>query len=72
MSSLVTILFLFGFYTNKLDLIWFFRWKNVTNKLKKFIINHILVLNDIFSRSDLLEFLENIQIIKLIILIESW
>ena len=40
-----------------------FRWK--ISQTRKFIINHILVLNTVFSRSDLLEFLENIQIIKL-------
>ena len=52
----------FGFYPYGLII---FRWKNLTNERRKFIINHILVLNTIFSRSDLLEILENIQIIEL-------
>ena len=52
----------FGFYLYGLII---FQWKNLANESRKFIINHILVLNTSFSRSDLLEFLENIQIIKL-------
>ena len=52
----------FGFYPYGSII---FRWKTLTNEPRKFIINHILVLNIIFSISDLLEFLENIQIIEL-------
>ena len=51
----------FGFYPYGLIIS---RWKNLIIEPRKFLINHILILNIIFSISDLLEFLENVQIIE--------